>query len=216
MNDPQPPPQSNTEARAVEAAAIRRRWINLGELLAVLALLISGLTLWLNWSERSETQAEKTQESRRETSRAETLTLTAEASHKGARLDVKPASGDQTIQSQTIRFPSGLDVEPVEITGDPRIEARWFDSPLKKAREKAGLQDDSRGDERLPVLIETRFLVDGDTHRDIALYDVGYTIKGQLLGGHEVTLRGLSLVRRARNPGGLDARWRALVPTRRG
>lgn len=212
MDDPKSSSERKTEAQAVEAAAIRRRWINLGELLAVVAVLISGLTLWLNWSERSETQQAKTQESRREASRAETLTLTAKAAKKGARLDVKPASVDQTIQSQTIRFPAGLGVETVDITGDPRIEARWFDDRLKKAREKAGLPDDSRGDERLPVLIETRFLVDGVTHREVALYDIGYTIQGQLFAGHQVTLRGLSLVRRSKDPAALDARWRSMVP----
>lgn len=214
MND-RTPSDRKSEAQAVEAAAIRRRWINLGELLAVVAVLISGLTLWLNWSERSETQQAKTQESRREASRAGTLTLSGQASNKGARLDVKPASAHQSIQSQTIHFPADLRIDPVEITGDPRIEARWFDDRLKGAREKAGLPDDSRGDERLPVLIETRFLVDGVSHRQAGLYDVGYTIRGRLLGGHDVTLRGLSLVRRATDPAALDARWRTLFPAKR-
>jgi predicted negative regulator of RcsB-dependent stress response len=36
-----------------EAAAIRRRWITLGEILAVIAVLISGLTLWNSYSDRS-------------------------------------------------------------------------------------------------------------------------------------------------------------------
>ncbi len=34
------------QEQAAEAAAIRRRWINLGEVLAVIAVLISALTLW--------------------------------------------------------------------------------------------------------------------------------------------------------------------------
>src|ERR1044072_3882571 len=103
MSDLKSSSNSKAEAQAVEAAAIRRRWINLGELLAVLAVLISGLTLWLNWSERTEPQEAKTHQTRHDANRAETLTLTAEASRKGARLDVKPTSNDQTIQSQTIR-----------------------------------------------------------------------------------------------------------------
>jgi hypothetical protein len=205
------------EARAAEAAAIRRRWITLGEILAVAAVLISALTLWLNWSERGGSEAKEAQEQHRAATRAATLALSAQGAAKGGRLEVRPASSDQLVQSQTIRFPAAFGIDPVETTGDPRIEAKWFDNALKKAREKAGLPDDSRGDERLPVLIETRFLVDGEAHADTALYDVGYTVKGQMLGGHEVTLRGLSLVRHVKDKAAapaLEARWRSLVPAR--
>lgn len=216
MIEPETGTERKAEARAAEAAAIRRRWVTLGEILAVLAVVISGATLWLNWSERSDSEAEKAAESRSAQVRAATLTLVAEAAGSGKRLDVRPAAEDQVIQGQTIRFPSSLGVDPVETTGKPRIEADWFDSKLQKAREKAKLPDDSRGDERLPMLIETRFVVDGDTHRDSAIYDVGYTIKGALISGHDVTLRGLSLVKRVEGAGGtaaLDARWKGMMPT---
>ena len=118
------------------------------------------------------------------------------------------------IEDQTIRFPASLGIDPVQTSGEPRIEARWFDGALKQARDKAGLPGDTRGDERLPVLIETRFLADGEEHRDVALYDVGYAIKGGgLLGGHEVMLRGLSLAGRAKSgsPAALEARWAKIV-----
>jgi hypothetical protein len=63
------------------------------------------------------------------------------------------------------------------------------------------------------VTIVTRYLVDGQPHEDVALYDVGYTISGRLLGGHSLTLRGLSLVGRVKSgeaQAKLDARWKAL------
>lgn len=208
-------PESRDDARAAEAAAIRRRWITLGEVLAVVAALISGTTLWLNWSQRSGDAADKAAASARASTRAATLVLGAEPQAKGSRLDLRPAAADQSVQSQTLRFPAALGLSPIETTGEPRIEGGWFEGALKKAREKAGLPDNSRGDERLPVLIETRFLVDGDAHVDHALYDIGYTVEGRLLGGHDVTLRGLSLVKRVDAKGGaaaLDARWRGIVP----
>lgn len=214
------PPSHETarkaEARAVEAAAIRRRWITLGEILAVLAVLISAGTLWLNWSERSEDAATRAAESREASSRAALLVLNAATD--GVRLSLKPVAADQVVQSQTIRFPDALGVDPVETTGDPRIEARWFESGLKRAREKAGLPDDSRGDERLPILIETRFLADGESHDDVAYYDIGYSIAGRILGGHRMTLRGLSSVKRAGNDDAqaqLNARWAKLVPVKK-
>lgn len=195
MNSDQPTPESRSEARAEEAAAIRRRWLSLGEILAVLAVSISALTLWLNWMERSDSKQEKVAESSHAARAAATLILSAQPSHNGERLDLRPASADQQVQEQIIRFPDALGIDPVETTGEPRIEARWFEDALKKAREKSGMADNSRGDERMPVVITTRFLVAGQAHEDVTLYDLGYTIRGRMLTGHILTLRGLSLVK---------------------
>lgn len=216
MEDDQPgsePPAPSQEARAAEEAAIRRRWITLGEALAVIAVLISALTLWNSWSERSSDEATKLAETRTAASRAERLMLTAATDRNG--LALSPSSTDQTIQEQTIIFPTALAAPPVKTTGEPRIETSWFAQPLKRAREKAGLPDDSRGDEKLPVLVETRFIVSGDPHTDTAIYDLGYTVTGKLLGGHNVDLRGLARVATVRKGGAqsqLDARWRQLFP----
>jgi hypothetical protein len=206
--------EAKAEARAAEAAAIRRRWITLGEGLAVVAVLISGLTLWNSWSERSDSRAAKQVDEQRASSRAVTLVLTATASDDRT-LSLKPGSADQSVQSQTIRFPTALGAAPADTTGEPRIEAGWFERDLKKARDRAGLPDDSRGDERLPIAVTTRFLVDGEAHEDVALYDLGYTITGRWLTGHSVTLRGLSLVSHANDSNAqtkLDARWATLFP----
>lgn len=209
--------QSDTraEARAVEAAAIRRRWITLGEVLAVIAVTISGLTLWNSWSERSETKAAKQAEAQQSSTKAATLVLVTEDGGKRT-LALRPASADQTVQSQKLLLPAALKLTPVETTGEPRIEAKWFENALVKAREAAHLPDNSRGDERLPVAIVTRFLSNGVPHDDVALYDIGYTVSGRFLGGHSVTLRGLSLVTHAKAAEAqsrLDQRWARLHPS---
>jgi hypothetical protein len=223
VQDDLPPPgesrpetEAKAEVRAAEAAAIRRRWITLGEILAVIAVLISGLTLWNSWSERRETEKAKSSEAERASSRAATLVLVTADKGKSV-LVLKPASADQSVQSQQILFPTALGAPPAETTGEPRIEADWFAERLVKAREKSGLPDNSRGDERLPVAIVTRFLADGASHEDVALYDIGYTISGRLLSGHDVKLRGLSLVSRVGKgsaQGKLDARWKNLFPSK--
>jgi hypothetical protein len=214
VSDEKATPQANAEQRAAEAAAIRRRWITLGEVLAVIAVTISALTLWNSWSERSDSRAVKTEEAKRASAQAATLVLVASEGDKQA-LALRPASAEQSVQSQRILLPAALKVAPVETNGEPRIEARWFESALIKAREAARLPDNSRGDERLPVAIVTRFLAQGKPHEDVALYDIGYTVRGKLLSGHSVTLRGLSLVERvsaANAQARLDARWKTLVP----
>lgn len=207
---------AQVEARAAEAAAIRRRWITLGELLAVIAIIISALTLWNSWRERSDSAATKTADAQRASTRAATLVLIAADAGERA-LVLKPVSAEQSVQSQTILFPTALDAAPAQTTGEPRIEAAWFESALKKARNAAKLPDNSRGDERLPVAITTRFLVDGKAHEDVALYDIGYTISGRLISGHSVTLRGISLASRVKSGNAqakLDARWRDVFPAK--
>lgn len=164
-SDDQP---QRSEARAQEAAAIRRRWITLGEGVAVLAVLISGLTLYFNWQDKRDTRAQQVAQSRKEDARAQVLVLHA-ARVEAQRIDLSALADNQLIQGQTIRFPTALGLAPVETTGKPRIEARWFADALKRARDKAGLPDDSVGDERLPVAITTRFLVEGQSHEDVAL-----------------------------------------------
>jgi hypothetical protein len=207
-------PETDTpkEARAAEAAAIRRRWITLGEILAVLAVGISALTLYLNWADKKDERAEKAAESRKASGRAAILVLNAD-SVKDDRIVLKTTDSDQVIQSQTILFPRALGIGAVDTTGDPRIEADWFDSALKKARAKAKLPDDSVGDERLPVAITTRFVVGGDTHENVALYDIGYGIAGRWIAGHSLALRGLSRVETLKPDSAqarVDARWARL------
>ncbi|MGN8000631.1 hypothetical protein [Sphingomonas sp. 22176] len=205
--------ESRAKDRA-EAAKVRRRWITLGEVLGVAAVLISGLTLWNNWNDRRETKAEKAATEQRTSAKIAKLVLVAADGGKQT-LALKPAAPEQSVQSQTILFPTALGVSPAATTGEPRVEGGWFEHALVKAREAAGLPDNSRGDERLPVVIVTQYLADGDPHEDVALYDVGYTISGKFLGGHSVTLRGISLVSKVKRDHAqarLDARWKTMLP----
>jgi len=199
---------------AEEKARVRRRLLTLGEVLAVAAVAISGLTFWNSYSERTSGEAErmdaarKAAEADRKTSqRARTLVLRATPNRDADRLDLAPLQAGQAIQSQTVAFPSALGVNPVETTGDSRIEADWFGSELRKARRSAGIDDDAPGDHKLPVLVSTRLLGDDTLTTDVAIYDVGYALEGRLLGGHDVRLRGLSLVERGGDGKRLDALW---------
>ncbi|MCJ2184249.1 hypothetical protein MTR62_16350 [Novosphingobium sp. 1949] len=193
---------------------MRRRWITLGEVLTVIAVTISGLTLWNNWSQRTDSESARSASDARASARAGTLMLLSDGANR-QRLTLHPASPDQAVQSQRIVFPAALGLPAAQTTGEPRIETDWFDAALKKARAAAKLPDNSRGDETLPVLVSTRFVVDGAPHTDTALYDLGYTIEGHWLGGHTITLSGISLVRHGAGQAALDARWKTLL-TREG
>ena len=197
---------------SAQGKARRWRWITLAELLAVAGVLISALALFDAHSARTREEEDRLATQKQATVRADRLLLVATARDGGRSLRLAPTGVGQVIQSQQIRFPSALGVPPAETTGDPRIEVGWFGEGLKKARKDVGEADDSVGDERLPVAIETRYLADGAVRVDRAIYNIGYAIKGHFLGGSSVTLRGLALVERS--GGGdpvarLDKSWSA-------
>lgn len=195
--------KGETPQQVAEAAAIRRRWITLGELLAVAAVIISGLTFWNSYQERSRAEADRVEEKQAKSAKAQIVTLAAIVDGRNLRLSARDP--EKAIQEQTIAFPSALGVNPIN-TVDPRIEARWIEAAVSKAR---GVKAQA-GDPRLPVLITTRFLSGGESHSSAALYDVGYRIDKGLLDS-DVDLVGLSLIERisGRNaPARLDALWR--------
>ena len=203
--------ERETKAQAAEAAAIRRRWITLGEVVAVAAVVISGLTFWNSYQERSSSEAERAAEKQEKSAKAQSLLL--KASGRGSRLTLAPLDPEQAIQSQTIAFPDALEMDPID-TVDPRIEAGWIEDAASKARKLGGGSQGS-GDARLPVAITTRFVRAGKTYTDSALYDVGYRLESGILDT-DAKLLGLSLVQRV--PEGtararLDALRKSRQPT---
>lgn len=198
---------AQTPAERKEAAAIRRRWITLGEILAVIGVLISGLALWNSWSERSTAEKERVAQKAKQANVSRILLL--KSSGGGKRLALAAHDPDQAIQSQTLLFPSAFGLGGFDTT-EPRIEAEWVKRAIKKARDK---DEKVRGDSRIPVAITTRFVADRRTFTDSALYDVGYQESGGgLFDGREVELKGLSLIGRttaARAQDQLDSLWAA-------
>lgn len=184
---------AETQQERAEAARVRRRWLTLGEVVAILAVMISGLTLWNSWRERTNAEAEKATEARATRHKAGVLLLKGTPDKNGHTLDLVPMSDAQAIQSQSVHFPSPLKLDPADTSGDARIERGWFDAALVEAREDAKLPD-RPGDSRMPVLIETRYLADGEPRVDRSIYDLGYATHGMLLRGTAVELRGISRV----------------------
>ncbi len=170
-----------------EQERTRRRWITLGEIVGIGALGVSVLSYWDAHQERKATAVQAPG------ARAAPLVLTGKIEHNGERIVLKPAAADQVIGTQTIHFPTAVKPDPVETTGNPRIEAAWFDAGLRDALKGAKLH---AGRHRLPVVVETTYVAGAATMTDRALYDLGYSLHSRLLRPDVVTLEGISLVRR--------------------
>jgi hypothetical protein len=186
--------------------AKRRRWISIGETVGILALIISGVSLWDSHQERVETRAAATQP--KPAARVAPLVLTAHADAAGDVLSLASPNPDRVIQTQTIVFPKALDLASVDTIGNPRVEAGWFAGALR------GAVGDDRKKGRLPIGVITRYTDNGVDREDVSLYDVGHGWRSRLLQHDVPVLEGITLV--ARGPkdlqARLDARWTKLHP----
>jgi len=186
MSDETPAGQAKRRARL--------RWITLGETVGIAAVIISGLGLWNSYQDRQQAHQEKAAEAARATSPAP---FYLKASGDGDTLRLTPVAADQYIQGQTLRFPPSFHLATVTTTSDARIEAGWFSDALKADRRTRQLPEETQGDERVPVMIETDYLADGQPMKARAFYNIGYALNGHFLRGTTVNLQGLSLISKA-------------------
>jgi hypothetical protein len=182
---------------------LRRRWLTLGEIIAVLALVISAASFWDAHRDRQLARATVAKPAS-----AAPLVLKAVVSNEGDGLEFTVAGNDRVIQTQTIIFPESLGVHAVDTLGNPHIETGWFADALRKAIKpprRAG---------RLPVGIITHYTDNGVDRIDSALYDVGHDWRSRLLQSDTPRLDGITLVSRGNKDlaARVEARWRKAHP----
>ena len=166
-------------------------WIKISEVVGVLALVIAALGFWDTHTERKLSDRERQAAEQREIA-APAFVLIGSASDDGTRIVLRPAHEDQVVQNQTFVFPTQVRTDPVETTGDARIEVGWVEQGLRRL----GGGKATPGDLRLPVGVSTSYLVDGDVKADQSIYDIGYRREPRFLRPDRVVLEGLSVARR--------------------
>ncbi len=194
------------------------RWLSLAELVGILAVVIAALGYWDTHRER--TQAEKEHAAAEREHQAEvkagavkpSFLMTGEPDKAGERVRLTSVHPDQVIQTQALTFPSEIRGDPVETTGNPRIEAGWLEGGLDKARSARKTKAEHG---RLPVGVTTVFLEDGQTRTDTAIYLLGYSAHPRVLRSDKLELEGLSLMRRGVGEDlqkAVDAAWARIAP----
>ena len=164
------------------------RWLTLAEFVGVAALVIAGLSYWDSHRERAAAAREH-QEEVKETALKLSFVMTGTPNDAGDKVRLSSVHPEQAIQTQTLWFPLVIRGDSVETTGNPRIEAHWFDDGLRKAAGKT-----KQG--RMPVGVLTVFIEDGQTKTDRSVYYLAYSLHPRLLRRELVQLEGLSLARR--------------------
>ena len=203
MSDSDLPPQSAREK--AEAAAVRRRWIQLGELVGIAGLVIAALSLWLNWSGERAREAESQREKAAEASARGHYIVSATAlnDHQlGLVRDDRHVLGEVVV-----RFPTALGVAEQHPPAQT-IDSSAFADALLRATD--GAADNQTG--VLPILLSVQFWTEGNEQRSTGLYDIVWRTQGRFLRGRSLRLIALRPRRAGGDQAALDAAWGRLHP----
>ena len=156
----------------------RRRWINLGELIAIAALLVSALGVWIAWQSSSNDQPTRVVEQHQPIP----LTLRGKAQDDGRSLEISPVEQGHALESLTLTVKGA---PPIQLGSDGTLRASDVESALKS-------RDEGKGTHSVAARIEARYVEMGKDRRGGGNYVLRYRWEGGgLLGGRSLRLVGL-------------------------
>lgn len=159
----------------------RRRLINLGELIALAALIVSAVGVWIAWKNSSQDKATRVVEQRSSVP----LALRATADRDGQTLTIIPADPSHALESLTVIIKGA---SPIDVGSDGRLGASDLESALNGHDKKNKDVVFS-----VPVRIDARYVEDGTDRRGGGNYVVRYKWQGGgLFGSRSIHLLSLS------------------------
>jgi len=195
-------PAEQASERA-EAAATRRRWISLAELVGVAGLIIAAISLWMSWSDRRADVADKQAEQASESKARTLVTIAGMVSNDGDKISLSDAN--HPLHDVEVTFPKALGVSPQSGLFGPKVESSWFDDKL------LGLTGEVHQG-RLPVILAATYW-DGEVKRtDRAIYEIAWDSHARPLRSRKLQMRGLTLSERNATTARLEAAWARLKP----
>ncbi len=188
-----------------ERRARRLSWLTVGEVAAVLAVVIAALSYWDAHRQRAVADSQVQSQARAEAA----FVMVGSVDAKGREIALRALQPSEAIQSQRLVFPTAVLDHPVDIyAARPRIAADWIAPGLGRALDRGHAKGDGQG--RLPLAVVTTYVEGGETHTDRSEYAVGYAWRSRFLLGRQITLQGISLVRRGLSGdprAAVDRRW---------
>lgn len=160
-------------------AQIRRRWINLGEFVAVAGLLISALALWNSWRDGRDEPETKIVE---QEAKPVPLALRGRIEDDGERLVIAPVE-------------SGHALDSLQLSAGARQVTIGSDGELSTSQAESLLPDDvdKTRDGQFVVTVEARYIERGNDRTGGGRYTLSYRwADGGLLGGKSLRLTGLA------------------------
>jgi hypothetical protein len=159
----------------------RRRWINLGEIIAIAALIVSAVGVWIAWKGSSNDQPTRVVEQRQPIP----LTLRGKAQADGRTLEISPVESSHALQSLSIT-PAGS-TSAINVGSDGQLDA----GDIEHAVGSDVKRDD--GKHRLRLRIQAEYVEAGTTRHSSGNYALTYRWQGGgLFGGKSLRLVSLS------------------------
>lgn len=164
-----------------ESQARRRRWINLGELIALAALIVSAAGVWIAWKSNSQDKATRVVEQRS----AVPLALRGTPDGDGRALTIVPADPSHALQSLRLTIKGAA---PIDVGSDGRLTAGDVEGALKGRDKEA--KDVNHG---VSARIVAHYVEMGADRRGGGTYVLRYKWEGGgLFGGRSLRLVGLA------------------------
>ncbi|MFL6735971.1 MAG: hypothetical protein ACJ8F4_02790 [Sphingomonas sp.] len=159
----------------------RRRWITLGELIALAALAVSAVGVWISWKSSDKDGQTKIVEQRQSIP----LSLRAKREDDGRRLEISPVETGHALQSLTVTIAGS---SPISVGSDGELVSSDVEPALSG-------HDKEPKDRVLSVRvrIDARYVEMGKDRRSTGTYSLRYLWKGAgLFGGRSLHLVSLS------------------------
>jgi hypothetical protein len=194
-----------TEAVAkAEAAATRRRWINLGEFVAVAGLIIGGVSLYLNYADRQADQADKQAEKVAESRDKARYEVKTSMRGKDVVID---ADDRHQLGDVVVTFPSALGVSE-QTSSTQTIPANWYERALLKATD--GGADKQSG--KLPVLVTVNYFDNDTPLKTSSIFDIVWQTEGHMMFGRSVRILAFKRHESGGSQKRIDQLWTASRP----
>lgn len=159
----------------------RRRWISLGEIIALAALAVSAAGVWIAWKSSSNDKPTRVVEQRQ----AIPLTLRARREDDGRRLEISPIESSHALESLTVTIAGA---SPISVGSDGELAASEVESALHGRDDEPKNRTLSAG-----VKIDARYVEIGREKSSSGSYTLRYMWKGAgLFGGRSLHLVALS------------------------
>jgi hypothetical protein len=159
----------------------KRRWINFGELIALAALIVSAVGVWIAWKSSSEDKPTRVVEQRQPIP----LTLRARREDDGRRLEISPVESSHALESLTITIQGA---SPIPVGSDGELSASDVETAL------SGRENEPKNRTlSVRAKIDARYVEMGKEKAAAGSYTLRYMWKGAgLFGGRTLHLLGLS------------------------
>lgn len=155
----------------------RLRWVTLGESIAIAALLVSAVGVWISWKTDSGDKGPTTVVEKRQ---AIPLTLRGKVQSDGRSLEITPVEDSHALQSLTISLP---EAEAIEIGSDGQLSASDVESALGESAA------DGKGTHRVRARMVAKYVEAGADKSATGSYVISYRWEGGgLFGGRSLRL----------------------------